>query len=203
MKLKYMICAIGLGALGFVANVQAVPISFSHTGTGSGSIGTTNFSNAFFTINESADTTFRQDCGTGGACFFIDDQTASITIGSLGTFSFVTATRTFVDQDLTLAGFARAGADGADLLDGPTSASLAGYSLLTSIGPVAGSGDLLQFGLPFDPVITSGGQLLFTDSTGPVTFQATVTPVPEPSSMLLLSAGLLGMGLRYHKRKLL
>lgn len=200
VKLKYLIGVIGLSSVGFVGSAHAEPITFTHTGIGTGSIGTTNFVNSFFTITEITDTTLRKDCGTGGACFYMDDLEASISIGGLS-YSFLTPTRTFVDQDIMLAGFARAGAGGQDLLDGPISRLLANYSMLTSIGPVAGSGDLLQFQDPADPVFTSGGRLLFNDQTGPVTFQAIATAVPEPSTLLFLTVGLLGVGLRYRKPK--
>ena len=199
MKLKYL-ATLGLCAFGYVGSALAVPITFIHTGSGTGSIGSTAFTNAFFTITETADTNFRQDCGTGGACFFINDLSASIKIGEFS-YSFQTPTRTFVDQDLAFVGFGRAGENGQDLLGGPTDVQLANYSMLSSIGPITGSGDLMQFNDPFDPVLTSGGRLLFDDQSGPFSFQATVTVVPEPSTYLLLIAGLVAVGLRHSKKK--
>jgi hypothetical protein len=60
--------------------------------------------------------------------------------------------------------------------------------MLTSIGPVSGTGTLIQW--TSSPVNTTGGVLVFTSGqSNPATFQATI--IPEPASMTLIAIGLL------------
>jgi hypothetical protein len=180
----------------FVANSFGSPITFTYTGTGSGSIGGSAFGDSAFSITGLGDTTNRQTL-TGG--FVIDHSSASIAIVGVGSFSFVTSTRTFFNEFSDLAGFSRGGALGSDLFYGPATVLLDGWNMLTSIGPVAGNTSLLQWALL--PVITSGGQLLFNDGTAPGTFTAVVSgSVPDTSStLLLLACALVGLGVLRRK----
>ena len=60
---------------------SATPISYTHTGIGSGTLNGVLFGAAApiaFTINATSDTTTLQSCG--GACLFNDNTSASITI---------------------------------------------------------------------------------------------------------------------------
>ena len=72
--------------------------------------------------------------------------------------------------------------------------------MMNSIGPVDGIGKLIQWdGFGIDPdidlVMTSEGILSFNDSFDvAATFQATVSPIPEPSTYALLLVGLGVMG---------
>ena len=174
---------------------SAAIITYKHEGTGAGSIGGTAFSASAFTITATADTANIQSCG--GVCLSNDHLSATITIDGVGTFTFSTGTRTFFNND-NVVGFSRASTGGADLFNGPTSALLSGWNMATSIGPIQGTGSLLQWSNT--PVInTDGGVLNFTSSTGPAIFTATV--VPEPSTYLLMGLGLLGLGFMSRKRK--
>src|SRR2546428_1356243 len=103
-----MVRSFGLSLILASGVVWATPIEFIHTGTGSGTIGATSFTNAAFTITEFSDTSSRQSCG--GGCFFIDDAVATIAISGVRTFTFLTRTRTFVNQAISLIRFSRAGA---------------------------------------------------------------------------------------------
>jgi hypothetical protein len=164
-------------------------ITFTHTGAfGSGSIGGNPFSNQAFTITATGDTLDRQSFVSG---FFIDHVTASITIDNVGTFTFVTPTRTFVNNTSDLVGFSRAGIMGSDLYDGPVDSAFGSWDMLSSIGPISGGTGLSQWGDRFGPVITSGGQLIFNDSGTTGSFQGQV--IPEPSAMTLFGIGTLGL----------
>ena len=165
-------------------------VTFTHSGIGSGSIGGVPFANASFSITEVADTSSRLPF-TGG--FFIDDISATISISGLGLFHFTTPTRTFVNNNLDLVGFSRAGISGTDLFNGPTHSVFASWDMLSAIGPVTGPGRLLAWS--FSPVATDGGTLLFNNSTPNATFQATV--IPEPSTLALV---LVGLAITWSKR---
>ena len=160
-------------------------ITFIHTGSGSGRIGETAFENAAFTLTSSADTDDRQSFGTG---YFIHHFMAVIDIAGVGLFTFVTGTRTFINDNSDIVGFSRS--SGADLFNGPVNGAFDGWDMTTSIGPIFGSGFLLQWLL--SDVITDGGILVFTSGESEASFQAIVHEVPTPATLSLMAlAGLL------------
>lgn len=182
-KFLSAVTGVVLAVMSLAAN--ASPIQFIYTGTGSGSLGGSTFSSAAFTFTQFGDTSTKQSCGIG--CTFIDAVSASVSIAGLGSYAFVTGTRTFDYQGLV--GFSRAGAGGADLYNvfnvGPT------YDMASSVGPISGSANLLQWSL--SPIVTAGGTLVFNNASTLGTFQA-VTAVPEPETYALMLAGLGLMG---------
>lgn len=176
--------------LALTAAAQAVEIHYTHTGSGSGSLNGVAFGAAApvaFTITAIGDTANIASCG--GGCLYNDNLSASITIDGLGSFDFVTGTRYFYNSGVGLVGFSRAGVGGFDLFNGP---HVVAWDMASSIGPIGGTGDLLQWGPSDEVVNTSGGVLQFANGTSDSTFSAAV--VPEPSAAMLLVAGLLGMG---------
>ena len=96
-----------------------------------------------------------------------------------------------------MVGFSRAGASDSDLFDGPTISTP--WDMLSSIGPIAGTGELLQWTVP--QVLTDGGVLFFNDGTSASTFTATVGAVPEPETYAMMLAGLGLVGLVARRRK--
>lgn len=177
------------------ASAFAVPITFIHSGSGSGSIDGNLFTSAAFTITASDDTLLRQDCGAG--CYFIDSNSASIDIDGVGTFAFLTGTRTFVQAGSGVVGFSRSGDGGLDLFNGPTNGALLGYDLTTAIGPVGGSGEILQW--TAGDVLTSGGVLVFDDAIVDATFTAVLVPEPETYALILAGLGVLAFVARRRK----
>ena len=95
-----------------VVDARAIPITFTHTGTGSGTIGTTAFNDAGFVITGLADTDDRRSYSDG---FFAGHDSTSIIIADVGTYQFTTATRTFVNNVGFFPGFSRQGSSGDDL----------------------------------------------------------------------------------------
>lgn len=172
--------AAGLAAV--TAAAHADPIIFSYTGAGSGSIAGVSFTDADFVITATGDTASREAIATG---WFIDHATASIDIAGVGSFDFISPTRTFVNNPNSVVGFSRGGISGLDLFDGPTDTAFAAWDMLSSIGPITGSGQLRQWSLV--PVETSGGVLLFDNAGSAATFSATV--IPAPASAVLLALG--------------
>lgn len=189
---------VGLMLLGSVAMASASTISYTDTGVGSGTVGGDNFQNAAFTITATGDTTNRQSF-VGG--FFIDNISASINISGLGDFLILTGTRFFVNNSVGVAGFSRAGSSGADLYNGPYGSSLfSTWDMLSSIGPVSGNSQLMQWGI--GDMNTNSGTLIFLDGLTFSTFTADVggAPVPEPGTIALLGLGMAGLAV-YGKRR--
>jgi hypothetical protein len=173
-----------------VSPAGATPITFTQTGTWGGTLEGISFPASEFTIVAVGDTDNRQSF-VGG--FFINHDAASITIAGLGTLNFLTGTRTFLNQTRSEVGFSRS-ASGGDLFNGPTNSAFHSWDMLSSIGPIAGSGELLQW--PSPPVETDQGTLVFNGVVGmPTIFEATVSAViPAPGAILLatLGTGLVG-----------
>lgn len=168
------------------------PITFTHQGFGTASIGGHRSVDVAFTITAAGDTVNRQSLESG---FFIEHTSASISIAGVGAFTFLTPTRTFVNNGFQVVGFSRAGVPGGDLFFGPNSDFLSTWDMRSSIGPVAGTGALLQWraGILWGTdILTTGGRLDFEDTESLAIFSATTgaATVPEPSTLTLLGLGL-------------
>lgn len=167
---------------------------FTHTGSGSGTLGGTPFPTSDFVITSLADTANRQG---GGDVWSIEHTSSSIWIAGLGDLEILTATRTFVCSSNQIVGFSRAyGLGGADLFNGPTDAAFASWDMLTLIGPISGLGSLMSWS--GNPLInTSEGVLIFNDASSVgATFSA---DIPEPATLGLLAVG--GVALIRRKRR--
>src|SRR5438045_9721356 len=91
-------------ALGMTSLATAAPISYTQSGFGSGTLDGVAFGAAApvaFTITATGDTDNRQSVLVGGVFllgYFIDNDSASIDIDAVGSFTFSTATRFFAIQ---------------------------------------------------------------------------------------------------------
>jgi hypothetical protein len=178
-------CSVGLAS---VTGAHADLITFTHTGSGSGTLNSSMFGPSNFTIVSTADTNNRESYGNG---YFINHDSVTIMIDGLGTYDITDATRTFVNNDSQIVGFSREGSSGSDLFNGPSDPAFIVWEMLTSIGPVSGTGTLLQWG---SGINTSGGILDFDNGDSSATFTAII---PAPAAMALLGiAGFAG-----HRRR--
>jgi hypothetical protein len=180
-----------------VPRVEAAPITFLFEGTGSGVAGGTPFSQATFVITANANTV---NVVQSGALFSLDSSAATIAIAGIGTGTFTSppGTRVFDAQDNNALGFSQAGIGGLDLMDFADPA-FATYDLTTSFGPLlVGDPSFLDFS---DVPTTLGNVTFDGQSVTEVTFTATAGAagaagaVPEPSTLLLLGAGVAALGL--------
>lgn len=184
---KVLVCTVLFLLMAFTINANAVPIVFTHEGSGSYSLDGSPSETASFIITAYGDTANRVSFGSG---FFIDHDLANIQIDGLGILTFITPTRTFVNNSVQVPGFSRAGNSGLDLFNGPNNPVFGAWDMLSSIGPINGTGNLLQW--TSSDVITDSGVLVFASGGTDMTFQARI---PEPSTMLLLGGGLFGLAL--------
>ena len=175
--------------------VNAAPIVFIYTGSGSGSIGETSFINSNFTITQESDTNEIQSCEDEDNCIVLESTSANILLDGIGSFEFITGTRTFENGGYV--GFSRAPIFGLDLYS-PFALSET-YNLSTPIGPIHGMPTLGQWDTT--DVLTDGGVLSFNMSVGNYgTFEA-VSPsaIPLPAGIYLFLSGLIGLVLIRNK----
>ena len=158
-------------------NCSAARIVFSYEGVSSGWLENNNINDKPFVITGIGNTANRIPLSTYG--YAIVHDFTMISIADLGTFTVSTPTRTFLSPTSELVGLARSstgGTSGTNLIHAPVDATFATWDLLSSVGPVSGSGEFLQWGGINPPVITAGGTLYFdTDNDVPITFAAIVT----------------------------
>jgi hypothetical protein len=187
---------LGLAGLTLILTAPssyANTITITQTGFGSGAIGSMSFTDAAFTITEIGDTSDVTSFSEGE---LFADTFASISISGVGTLDFTSPTSTFVNNDLDEVGF---GFPSRDLSEGPTNPAFATWNMLSSIGPISGKEELLQWKL--SPVDTSGGVLVFNRGLSDTVFTATVSTAPEPRTLPLLGIGLAGMMIFVTRRK--
>lgn len=182
---------LGFIALLFSQLALAEPIVFIYTGTGSGSLNGSDFSDTDFTVTGSADTVDIESCG--GGCLFVNHSSTQIVLDGIGTYSFTTDLRTFFNPNTV--GLSRAGNFGLDLYNSASVPEMDGWDMTYAIGPVTPQFFLLQWGS--EDVVTDGGVLIFDYEEVSGSFEAVLGPpadlVPVPAMSTWSIALLVGL----------
>ena len=184
---------------------KANSITYTFQGFGTGSLGTTSFTNSFFRIKLTADTSsimqFTIPICKPSACTIFTVQATSAAISVAGLMAAITSpvgifdNQTFMGLGLGRRSASGPGGGGPDFLDIGSSV-FANYNLAHGLGPIGPfTGGVFQFKCSFGCVTTGLGNLSMSNASG-VTFAAS----PEPASMLLFGSGALFVaGIRRRK----
>lgn len=190
MSVRLAFAAALAAAVFGVGQAQAAEMIFTETTTASGSLNGVTFTNALVTFSGSADTSGVYSPFAGA--YRIDNISLSVTVQGLGTAHFTDDMFVVSNQTNHFVGFGDVTYSYDGLLVTGQVAN-AGYDLSTPFGPVTGKA---VTGLP-EPYATDQGVFGISyrpPGSGTATFQATLAPVPEPSTWLLMTGGLAALG---------
>jgi len=177
--------------------LQGNAVTYTFSGSGTGSLGTTDFTNANFVVTLDGDTSEVAIQPPLGSIPGIIGLPVDIDITGVGTVNFTGTTFIFTYSETV--GF---GEDNSGLTPPPgnliqiTAANLSGYGLTSDIISSGGNTVLGQF----VNAATSGGSLTFT-SMSTVTFNANVSSIPEPSAVALVGGAMAVLTLLKRMRK--
>ena len=189
MRFSRILAAVAFAAASLFTAAQAAPITYTLSGTMSGSLGGTDFSNQPFTWTITGDTTAFVGPPPNEAVFAF---TNTISISGFSTAD-LTNSPYFVAANAL-------GADSVAFIDPLASEGVlfaspdfAFYDARNAIGPIP-----VEFIDGSSAIATDQGTLAVTNATDG-SFQAST--VPEPATLAIFGAGLLGAGALKRRRK--
>ncbi|HEX4179367.1 MAG TPA: PEPxxWA-CTERM sorting domain-containing protein [Caulobacteraceae bacterium] len=184
-----LLAAVAMLSAGQAAH--AATITYIFTGTASGSLGATPFTDASFTVTEIGDTTAIIPPGGPGGEFFAPITDATFTVdGSSGSLSGMGLTNTVVlnpSSSFPAIVFGQGNSLGG-VAEGLINPAFETYGLAGPFPLTSGTPSFIP-----QVYVTSAGASLEFDSASSVSFQA-IGGVPEPATWAVMLAGFGGLG---------
>jgi hypothetical protein len=180
---------------------MAETITFSISAQGSGTLGTTPFTDQLITFTEVTDTSNITNPCLGSIYGYpcAPSQAGNtVTIGGIAGTQTISDNTFFFDNAINLVGIS--GAFFQTYLSAIGTADGATYGMTTAFGPESAP----YYTVGSSTLATSGGTLSLTSFSGDATFSAVLgatTAAPEPGTLTLLGSGLLGLVYRLRRKR--